>query len=460
MNAVIRCDDDQHGTHMEGNVCCRTGGHGEGFISKGDNDMVNNVVADLRPTHRHRGYIVFPYGSIEGSTIRRNVLYSRRKGQVLYHEGRSRRGGRPPRLRDTDADGNLYYCTEDPDWAAEHLATERAFGIEEHSLAADPRLVDVDGGDFRFRPGSPAEKLGIEPLDVSRAGLQAPYRERFVGRRITTRIAPADQTLREPIRVTVTCDQPGATIRYTLDGTEPDGRSTRYDGPFLLHQPATVRAKAFAEGATDLVGAVAVFAAPPAPILEDFESVPPGAETPEATTQEDAKRSQYTARVTDQQAADGRQSLKFVDGPGQAQSWTPHVYWRRRYTEGEMIGRFDVRVDASASLSYQWRHYEGGYRQGPVVAIEPGGVVVHDGKPLLRIPIGQWVRFEVRSPIGDASTGRFTLSVRLPGARSPQVFENLPCPEAFTRLDWIGLVAKAREEAVFYIDNVEVRASE
>ena len=43
MNAVIRCDDDQHGTLIEGNVCARTGGHGEGFISKGDNDIVNNV---------------------------------------------------------------------------------------------------------------------------------------------------------------------------------------------------------------------------------------------------------------------------------------------------------------------------------------------------------------------------------------------------------------------------------
>ena len=55
---------------MEGNICCRTGGYGEGFISKGDNDIVNNIVADLRPEQRHRGYIVFPYGEITRVTNR------------------------------------------------------------------------------------------------------------------------------------------------------------------------------------------------------------------------------------------------------------------------------------------------------------------------------------------------------------------------------------------------------
>ena len=70
MNAVIRCDDDQHDTLMEDNICCRTGGYGEGFISKGDNDIVNNVIADLRPVRNHRGYIVFPYGDITGISHR------------------------------------------------------------------------------------------------------------------------------------------------------------------------------------------------------------------------------------------------------------------------------------------------------------------------------------------------------------------------------------------------------
>lgn len=37
-------------------------------------------------------------------------------------------------------------------------------------LLADPLLIDLDGGDYRFRAGSPALRLGIQPIDVSRAG--------------------------------------------------------------------------------------------------------------------------------------------------------------------------------------------------------------------------------------------------------------------------------------------------
>ena len=180
MNAVIRCDDDQHETRMTHNVCFRTSGHAEGFISKGRNDIINNVVADLRPDQAHRGYIVFPYTSVAGSVIERNILLSCQKGQILYHENRpSQFEGAPPTLRETKADFNLYYCTADPDWATAHLEEQRSHGIETHSRAGDPLFVDMANGDFGFTPGSPALELGIEPIDVRQAGLEQPYRERL-----------------------------------------------------------------------------------------------------------------------------------------------------------------------------------------------------------------------------------------------------------------------------------------
>ena len=37
-------------------------------------------------------------------------------------------------------------------------------------LLADPLFVDVQGGDYRFRAQSPASQLGIQPIDVRRAG--------------------------------------------------------------------------------------------------------------------------------------------------------------------------------------------------------------------------------------------------------------------------------------------------
>jgi hypothetical protein len=461
MNAVIRCDDDQHGTTIHGNICCRTGGYGEGVISKGDNDITNNIVADLRPVDRHRGYIVFPYGSITGSTIQRNILYSCRPEQILYHHSvPSGRHGAPPTLDDTQTDHNVYWCTADDQWASKHLQAQHKQGNETHSVQADPLFVDVSADDFRFQAGSPAPALGIQPLDAALAGLQAPYRQRHIGQRIRTKIEPADQTFRPDLVVTIVCDHPSAVIRYTLDGTEPCDQSPPYTGPFRLDRAATVRARAYAPEATDLVGAVGNFAPPPPPILEDFESTPVGGRTTGATTAEDAQQTQYTARVTDQQAAGGERSLKFVDGPGQQHGYTPHVYYECRFREGRMVGAFDLCVDEAMSFSYQWRHYEDGYRQGPSVSVLPGGIVSHNGRELLKIPTGQWVRFEVGCMLGEQPTGQFRLRVGLPGEPAPRTFPALSHDADFQRLDWVGFVAKADRKATCFVDNIQVQPGE
>ena len=174
VNANIRCDDDQHDTLIERNVIFRS--CGEGFISKGNNTIRNNLVVDLRPAttagveckHR-RGYLVFPYGSVTGSVVTHNVFYSREKGQnLLYESGKGR--GAKALLRECRADYNLYYCEADPAWGRRHLEQQRPYGIEEHSLAADPLFVDVDAGDLRMRDGSPALELGFEPIDLSNLG--------------------------------------------------------------------------------------------------------------------------------------------------------------------------------------------------------------------------------------------------------------------------------------------------
>ena len=62
------------------------------------------------------------------------------------------------------------------------LAALRKADHDAKSHYGDPMFVDWKNADFRFRPGSPALKMGIKPLDLSKVGLTGVYRERFKAR--------------------------------------------------------------------------------------------------------------------------------------------------------------------------------------------------------------------------------------------------------------------------------------
>jgi len=170
--AAIRCDDDQHETLIYGNVLYNNRGFSAGIASKGVNDIINNFVVDPAVVPRS-GYISYEWVPVTGSKIYRNIIISHPDGGKAHNErlrGKDN-GGRPkPKLVDTDMDRNLYYHPTDPHWMDEHLLRMRAVGKEKASRVGDPLFVDPAGGDFDFRPGSPALSLGIEPLDVSKMG--------------------------------------------------------------------------------------------------------------------------------------------------------------------------------------------------------------------------------------------------------------------------------------------------
>jgi hypothetical protein len=67
---------------------------------------------------------------------------------------------------------NLYYCVGDPEWGRKHLRTEQSFGVETHSLSADPLFANLERGDLRLKPESPAWTLGFEPMEFSNIGLK------------------------------------------------------------------------------------------------------------------------------------------------------------------------------------------------------------------------------------------------------------------------------------------------
>jgi hypothetical protein len=62
---------------------------------------------------------------------------------------------------------------------------------------------------------------------------------------------PLGGSYTEPIQVTISSATAGATIRYTLDGTDPTETSTQYATPIPVSQQTTMKAKAWKEGMTE-----------------------------------------------------------------------------------------------------------------------------------------------------------------------------------------------------------------
>jgi hypothetical protein len=74
-----------------------------------------------------------------------------------------------------DMDHNLYWHGgKEFDFAGMSLQEWREMGKDQHSIVADPRFVDVDANDFRLRDDSPAEQIGFEVWDYSKAGRLTP----------------------------------------------------------------------------------------------------------------------------------------------------------------------------------------------------------------------------------------------------------------------------------------------
>ncbi|MEM8666169.1 MAG: right-handed parallel beta-helix repeat-containing protein [Planctomycetota bacterium] len=160
---------------------------GPAFNIKQVNEFVNNVVIDCDDVCFNFKTDWTPPGQTpldephHGTTVRRNIMVQR--SRMI-----TGKNSRIPAFYDAQDDdllthplieNNLLFCPDDPSIADAALAQARALGHDRYSVAADPMFVDPDNGDFRFKEGSPALRLGIKPLTEygvqDLAGLQVEY---------------------------------------------------------------------------------------------------------------------------------------------------------------------------------------------------------------------------------------------------------------------------------------------
>ncbi|OGV67435.1 MAG: hypothetical protein A3K19_15360 [Lentisphaerae bacterium RIFOXYB12_FULL_65_16] len=209
---------------------------------------------------------------------------------------------------------------------------------------------------------------------------------------------------------------------------------------------------------------------PPPKIVDDFERLQPGDKPRKPMVRlEDQAPGKGTDKVevTAETAASGKQCLKIVDAPNLSRDWLPHLYYTPSYRDGIVTVTFALRVEKGAIAEHAWRgtSKKTPFSTGPSFRVADGKLTVGD-KELMSIPLGEWVRFELRTKLGLYDPGIGNAGMRTdvwqmtvtPANGDKQTFADLKHgTDDFADLNWAGFVSLAKDATVFYLDDVVIQ---
>jgi len=89
-----------------------------------------------------------------------NSIHVMKKGYTGYGDATDR----------VFVDNNIYWCDEACD-GQQFIRESILSGWDKNSLFTDPMFMDLEKGDLRLHPDSPAWQLGIRSINTSRIGL-------------------------------------------------------------------------------------------------------------------------------------------------------------------------------------------------------------------------------------------------------------------------------------------------
>ena len=156
----IRFDDDQQESVVEDNIV-----FGGGILLKHRNRITNNVIVGYLPE------IVFKNETEVGSKVENNILYKLgSESQPYFFAKPTGKHNGYDIMKRANSDKNLFYAKDTSEIKA-FLVDVQGHGLEKNSIIADPLFVDLEKGDVRLRANSPALKLGMKSIDITKIGL-------------------------------------------------------------------------------------------------------------------------------------------------------------------------------------------------------------------------------------------------------------------------------------------------
>jgi uncharacterized repeat protein (TIGR03806 family) len=128
--------------------------------------------------------------------------------------------------------------------------------ISPHDVWRSIAFMRIDTvGDIRMPP------LDRETIDQTGVDLMHQWIDSLPGRPVLDPpvISPAGGTFQGSVEVTLSEREPGAEIRYTLDGSVPGPSDARYEKPIKLDSAAVLRTRAYKQGFTKSITTQDVF---------------------------------------------------------------------------------------------------------------------------------------------------------------------------------------------------------
>lgn len=414
------------GNHVHHIASHRYGGWGL-YTDEGSGDVLfdNNLVHDTSEAgfHQHYGYAnriknnIFAFGKkaqIQGSRNESRLRFTYERNIVVWDPASPLLDGgewnwklfdKPERGDPKDSlifRKNLYWPTDGKTPA--HLTKThftwdewRKLGRDTGSLIADPKFESIAKRDFRLQPGSPAEKIGFKPWDLTLAGVRK-----------------ADAAWSE-------LAQQGHAYPTWDTAAQP-------------------------------------WPAPPYKVDQNFEHVVPGTLGIRGASYNHEDKGESIG-VTEEAAspfvAGSKRSLKVQDAPGLKHSYDPVLdIHPTGWDNGTFHVEFDIMAQDGADWFFEMRNKAGEFAAGPYIRWQNGQLVANNSPtiPLATIPPGEWFRLSITA---TTSTGKHTVTLtRQDGTK--QEFKDLPNKPTWDSAHYLLFSALGTTKTAFFVDHLRL----
>lgn len=273
----------------------------------------------------------------------------------------------------------------------------RKMGRDNGSLFADPLFEDIEKRDFRLKPGSPAEKIGFKPWDLTLAGVRK-----------------TDAKWREL-----------AAKGHDYPAWETDAKP---------------------------------WPAPPYRVDQDFERIAPGLigiRGAKYVSENKGESIGVTDEIGSPIGGVSKRSLKVQDAPGLRRSYEPVLDIYPKWESGTFRVRFDIMAQPGADGFFEMRDGNGGeFAAGPYLRWQKGILVANNtaSQKLADVKPGEWLRLEITATTGS---GMYDVTLtREDGTKTE--FPSIPCKPSWNSASYLLFSALGTTKTAFFIDNVKL----